>query len=84
MSLSATEQQALEQLQPLLPAAPIGLWPPAIGWWLLPFVLLLLVWASWRLGQRWQTRQRPEEKVTQELDAQRQAALQALQARPKP
>ena len=84
MSLSATEQQALEQLQPLLPAAPIGLWPPAIGWWLLPFVLLLLVWASWRLGQRWQTRQRPVEKVTQELDAQRQAALQALQALPKP
>lgn len=66
----------LEQLQPLiLPAAP-GAWPPAIGWWLLPIVLALLIWAVWRLIKT--LRQRHKKTKSIELEPLRQAALDEL------
>jgi hypothetical protein len=35
------------------------LWPPAPGWWLLAFLLLLaLCWGTWRLYRAWQRRRR--------------------------
>ena len=42
----------LDQLHPLIAPAPVGLWPPAPGWWLLLAVLPLLGWGLWRL-RRW-------------------------------
>lgn len=72
----------LEQLQPLItPEAP-SLWPPAIGWWLLPFVIVLLIWGLWRLIRYLRQRQQHTPKAV--LDPLRQAALDELLQLPKP
>ncbi len=48
--------------------APIGWWPPAIGWWLVLGVLLVLV-AGGLLWRRWQRRPRPMQRALAELAA---------------
>lgn len=41
----------LDQLHPLIAPAPVSLWPPAPGWWLLLAVLPLLGWGLWQIGR---------------------------------
>ncbi|MDT4817798.1 hypothetical protein FQZ97_508820 [compost metagenome] len=72
----------LDQLEPLIAPPPVAWWPPAPGWWLLALLLPLLLGLAWRLRHRLSPRRRPA--VEQPLDPQRQAALDALAALPKP
>lgn len=72
----------LERLEPLITPPPPGWWPPAPGWWLLALLLPPLLWAGWRLQQRWrQSRQAPAPAT---LDPLRQAALAELAQLTKP
>ncbi|MCY1353979.1 hypothetical protein D9M68_364670 [compost metagenome] len=72
----------LDQLEPLIAPPPVAWWPPAPGWWLLALLLPLLLGLAWRLRHRLSPRRR--QAVEQPLDPQRQAALDALAALPKP
>lgn len=73
----------LDQLQPMIRPAPISIWPPAPGWWVLLVLLPLLGYGLWRarvlLPQRTQ-----DEANEQPLDPLRQAALIELAQMPKP
>jgi hypothetical protein len=74
----------LEQLQPLIAPPPIGLWPPAPGWWLLAFALPALGWAAWRWRHRWRRTTKPPVAEEQPLDPVRQGALEELARLPRP
>lgn len=73
----------LDQLQPMIRPAPISIWPPAPGWWVLLVLLPLLGYGLCRarvlLPQRTQ-----DEANEQPLDPLRQAALIELAQMPKP
>ena len=47
-------QNPLDQLRPNHLPDPIGLWPPAIGWWLLTVIVLIILGSvSYWLIKRW-------------------------------
>lgn len=74
----------LEQLQPLIAPPPIGLWPPAPGWWLLAVLLPTLGWAAWHWRHRWQRKAVLPVAAEQPLDPVRQGALEELARLPRP
>lgn len=74
----------LEQLQPLIAPPPIGLWPPAPGWWLLAVLLPALAWAGWHWRQRWRRKVVLPVAAEQPLDPVRQGALEELARLPRP
>ncbi|KQQ63999.1 hypothetical protein ASF66_06695 [Pseudomonas sp. Leaf129] len=74
----------LEQLQPLIAPPPIGLWPPAPGWWLLAVLLPALAWASWHWRHRWRRKIVLPVAAEQPLDPVRQGALEELARLPRP
>ncbi len=41
-------RQLISQLRDIHGLDPLSWWPPAPGWWLLAFSLLLLIWLAWR------------------------------------
>ncbi|WP_419835150.1 DUF4381 domain-containing protein [Endozoicomonas atrinae] len=48
-------QNPLDQLRPNHLPDPVGLWPPAIGWWILTLIVIaLLVLVSVYIWRRWQ------------------------------
>ena len=67
----------LDALQPLIEPAPIGWWPPAPGWWALPFVLAALAGLLWMTRARWR-RKVLAEVQEQPLDPVRLEALAQL------
>ncbi len=73
----------LDQLQPLILPEPVGLWPPASGWWLLLALLPALGYGFWRARVLLPNPAR-REPAEQSLDALRQAALIELAQMPKP
>ena len=73
----------LDQLQPLIEPAPIGLWPPAPGWWALLVILPVLGWGLWRL-RHWRPRKRRVVRAEQPLDPVRVEALAELARLPRP
>lgn len=74
----------LEQLQPLLAPPPIGLWPPAPGWWLLAVLLPTLGWVAWHWRHRWRRKAVLPVAAEQPLDPVRQGALEELARLPRP
>lgn len=74
----------LEQLQPLIAPPPIGLWPPAPGWWLLAVLLPTLGWAGWHWRHRWRRKVVLPVAAEQPLDPVRQGALEELARLPRP
>ena len=74
----------LEQLQPLIAPPPIGLWPPAPGWWLLAVLLPTLGWAAWHWRHRWRRKAVLPVAAEQPLDPVRQGALEELARLPRP
>ena len=74
----------LEQLQPLIAPSPIGLWPPAPGWWLLAVLLPTLTWAAWHWRHRWRRKVVLPVATEQPLDPVRQGALEELARLPRP
>ncbi|MCF5657789.1 DUF4381 family protein, partial [Pseudomonas poae] len=58
---------SLDQLQPLITPPPIGLWPPAPGWWLLLLAVPLLGWGLW-WARRFLPTRRPVARAEQPLD----------------
>lgn len=74
----------LEQLQPLIAPPPIGLWPPAPGWWLLAVLLPALGWAAWHWRHRWRRKVVLPVAAEQPLDPVRQGALEELARLPRP
>ena len=74
----------LEQLQPLIAPPPIGLWPPAPGWWLLAVLLPALAWAAWHWRHRWRRKVVLPVAAEQPLDPVRQGALEELARLPRP
>ncbi|MBD8475104.1 DUF4381 domain-containing protein [Pseudomonas sp. CFBP 8770] len=74
----------LEQLQPLIAPPPIGLWPPAPGWWLLAVLLPSLGWAAWHWRHRWRRRTVLPMVGEPLLDPVRQGALEELARLPRP
>lgn len=74
---------SLEQLEPLIEPAPIGLWPLAPGWWFLAALLLGIVLLL-RL-RPWQTKRREVTTNSEAaVDPQRQVALNELAQLDKP
>ncbi|ANC82718.1 MULTISPECIES: DUF4381 domain-containing protein [Pseudomonas] len=73
----------LDQLHPLIAPAPVSLWPPAPGWWLLLAALPLLGWGLWRL-RRWRPGKRRIVRAEQPLDPVRLEALAELARLPRP
>lgn len=73
---------ALDQLQPLILPEPVGLWPPAPGWWLLLILLPALGYGLWRARTLLPKKARGE--TVEPLDPLRQAALVELAQMPKP
>ncbi|MBD8680590.1 DUF4381 domain-containing protein [Pseudomonas sp. CFBP 13719] len=74
----------LEQLQPLIAPPPIGLWPPAPGWWLLAVLLPSLGWAAWHWRHRLRRRAVLPMVGEPVLDPVRQGALEELARLPRP
>lgn len=74
---------SLEQLHPLLQPPPVGLWPPAPGWWLLAVLLPALAFALWHWRHLWPRKKAPS-RAEQPLDPVRLAALAELALLPKP
>ncbi|WP_286917431.1 MULTISPECIES: DUF4381 domain-containing protein [Pseudomonas] len=74
----------LEQLQPLIAPPPIGLWPPAPGWWLLAVLLPTLAWAGWHWRHSWRRKVVLPVAAEQPLDPVRQGALEELARLPRP
>ena len=74
----------LEQLQPLIAPPPIGLWPPAPGWWLLLVLLPTLAWAAWHWRHRWRRKVVLPVAAEHPLDPVRQGALEELARLPRP
>lgn len=74
----------LEQLQPLIAPPPIGLWPPAPGWWLLAVLLPTLGWVAWHWRHRWRRKVVLPVAAEQPLDPVRQGALEELARLPRP
>jgi hypothetical protein len=74
----------LEQLQPLIAPPPIGLWPPAPGWWLLAVLLPTLGWAAWHWRHHWRRKVVLPVAAEQPLDPVRQGALEELARLPRP
>lgn len=74
----------LEQLQPLIAPPPIGLWPPAPGWWLLAVLLPSLGWAAWHWRHRWRRGTVLPMVGEPLLDPVRQGALEELARLPRP
>lgn len=70
---------SIEQLQPIILPPPISAWPPAIGWWLLALLLIILL-AGWRYLSSVKTQPQPPLN----RDPLRDSALQQLHALPKP
>ncbi|WP_205340746.1 DUF4381 domain-containing protein [Denitrificimonas caeni] len=70
---------SIEQLQPIILPPPISGWPPAIGWWLLA-LLVIIVLAGWRYLSSVKTQ--PQRPLNH--DPLRDSALQQLQTLPKP
>lgn len=70
---------SIEQLQPIILPPPISAWPPAIGWWLLALLLIILL-AGWR----YLSSVNPQSQPPLNRDPLRDSALQQLHALPKP
>ncbi len=68
-----------EQLQPLILPTPISGWPPALGWWLLA-LLVIILFSAWRYVKR----SRTATKQVVSSDPLRDSALQQLHALTKP
>ena len=73
----------LDQLQPLILPAPVSVWPPAPGWWILLVLIPLLGYGLWRARVFW-PKKTAREAAEQPLDPLRQAALIELAQMPKP
>jgi hypothetical protein len=73
----------LDQLQPLIPPAPVDWWPLAPGWWLFLLLIPALGWGIWRLRTVLPVKVR-ERSSEQALDPVRVAALAELASLPKP
>ena len=59
--MDPSEQQALlEQLRDVAAPAPVGWWPPAIGWWVLLAIVLLLLVLLFVLWKKFKTKHRKE------------------------
>ena len=59
--MDPAEQQALlEQLRDVAAPAPVGWWPPAIGWWVLLAIVLLLLVLLFVLWKKFKTKHRKE------------------------
>ncbi len=48
-------QELLKDLKDIHMPAPVSAWPPAIGWWLLPLVVILLVYVLYRWWKKSKT-----------------------------
>ncbi|MFJ4145691.1 DUF4381 domain-containing protein [Pseudomonas sp. NPDC089734] len=73
----------LDQLQPLIAPAPVGIWPPAPGWWLLLLLIPAVLWGGWRLRTLLPVKT-GKRRNEQPLDPVRLAALAELASLPKP
>jgi len=73
----------VDQLQALILPAPVGFWPPAPGWWLLPFIIAAIGYGLWR-GRVLLPKRNRKAAVEPPLDPLRQAALVELAQMPKP
>lgn len=70
---------SLEQLQPIILPTPISWWPPAVGWWLLALLLVILLGCG-----RYLIVTRTRRPTSLSIDPVRESALQQLHALPKP
>ena len=75
---------SLQQLHPLIAPAPVGMWPPAPGWWILPVLLLALGWAAWHWRAQLRWRSRTPLPLAEQLDPVRSEALSELAQMPRP
>ncbi|RFQ16473.1 DUF4381 family protein, partial [Pseudomonas sp. ATCC 13867] len=74
----------LDQLEPLIPPAPVAWWPPAPGWWVVAALIPIALWGLWLTRQHWQPRRKPKQSAEAPLDPVRQAALDELARLPRP
>ena len=72
----------IEQLQPIILPAPINWWPPALGWWMLCAVLLLVI-LTFHYSRLWRQHKQHALQV-KPLDPLRDNALQQLHKLRKP
>ena len=45
--------EILSQLRDIHEPSPVGVWPPAPGWWLLLLALVLILYTAWYLSRRY-------------------------------
>lgn len=74
----------LNDLLPAIPPADISFWPPALGWWLLPAVLLMLIAVGVTLRTYWRYRQIQRVNAPPEALDQREEALVTLHQLDRP
>lgn len=73
----------LDQLQPIILPEPVGLWPPAPGWWVLLALLAVIGYGLWR-ARVLLPKKAATDPAELPLDPLRQAALIELAQMPKP
>ncbi len=51
-----TDLELLDQLRDIIPPADPGIWPPAIGWWVLAILIAVLPFGVWAIVEYVKTR----------------------------